>query len=164
MEQRLDFAFKALDDALKRVETAEVYDRFGPLAESLLWVVILNDTFWEDNQRSYRRARFIDPDGRMLEGLRYARHRLVHDIRVYGLHGVIYYGGAFDSGFGRAFDTGSPQWTWRDISALAKAKRRRGEATYRRCLEGEDVGTTLNRAADFLRRYRTNWVPIEEEE
>jgi hypothetical protein len=165
MEQRLDFAFQALDEALKRAETAELHDRFGPLAESLLWVVLLNDTFWEDNERAYRRARFTDPDGRTIEGLRYARHRLVHDIRVYGLHGVIYFGGDFnaDDFCHDDFDVGMPQWTWRDINKLAKATRRRGEDIYMKCLEGKDVTGTLNAAADFLRRYRTAWTPAVEE-
>lgn len=163
MEQRLDFAFRALDEALKRVATVEVHDRFGSLAESLLWVVILNDTFWEDNQRAYRRARFTDADGRTIEGLRYARHRLVHDIRVYGLHGVIHYGGDFDAqDFNHEdFHVGTPRWTWRDISKLAKAKRRMGEAIYTNCLQGKDVEPTLNSAADFLRRYRTTWMPTD---
>jgi hypothetical protein len=159
MQERLDFAFRALDDALKRAASADVDDRFGPLAESLLWVVILNDTFWDDNESAYRRSRSSDPDGRIIEGLRYARHRLVHDIRVYGLHGVIYYGGAFDQSFSSDFDIGTPKWEWREISLLAPAEKTEGEDIYQESLQGEDVEESLNKAANFLRRYRSGWMP-----
>ncbi len=111
MEERLELGFDALEKALERVAEAGVYDRFAPLAESLLWLVMINDAFWEDNQETYAAMRHTDARGQVFEGLRYARHRLVHDIRVYGMHGVIHLGGAFNEGFSKGFDIGIPQWT-----------------------------------------------------
>jgi len=141
-----------MDKALHRVADSSPDDQFAPLAETLLWVVMINDAFWEENQAAYEAGRSDNSNGRSIEGLRYARHRLVHDIRVYGMHGVIY-GGAFSSGFSSAFHVHSPKWTWRGVSDLSEAANRDGEDTYKELLEGREVEPTLQAVNYFLGSY-----------
>lgn len=147
--------FNALEEALKRVGEASPESRFAPLAESLLWIDILNSAFFKENKGRFSKTRANDTDGKIIEGLRYARHRLVHDIKVYGLHGVIYYGGDFnaDDFDHKDFNVGTPLWTWRDISKLAEAHHKKGEDIYVAHLQGKEVEPTLNSAARFLANY-----------
>ena len=155
--------FDALERALARVSEAVAREQFAPLAESLLWLVMINDAFWQKDTKRYRRIREDDPDGKAFEGLRYARHRLVHDIRVYGMHGVIDHVGGFSRGFGVGFDVAKTEWRWRGIDTLAKTTKRMGEDVYRKRLQGWEVEPSLRAAASFLGEYRKGWSPNEEE-
>jgi hypothetical protein len=162
MEERLALGFEAAGRALKRAKASAPEQRFAPLAETLMWLVILNDAFWEDNENAYKSHRDADSEGQLIEGLRYARHRLVHDIRVYGMHGVIYRGGDFSpADFDhRDFYVGRPVWTWRKVDELDPAENTNGEAVYRERLEGREVLPILKEALGYLEKYRTVWHPI----
>ena len=115
MRERLELGFDALEKALTRVAATSPPERFAPLAETLLWVCILNDAFWKEDEAAYKAARDSDCDGRTIEGLRYARHRLVHDIRVYGMHG-----GAIN-----LEDASQTEWRWRPVDDLAERSEER---------------------------------------
>lgn len=142
MQERLELGFDALERALVRVADTPLHDRFAPLAEALLWTCILNDAFWKGDEEAYRLFRDAHDDGRTIEGLRYARHRLVHDIAVYGMHGAI------------SLDTSQIEWSWRSVEDLQEADDKSGEDIYRKYLQGQKVEPTLHAAQAFLIRYR----------
>ena len=50
MEERLSLALDALAKALDRVSQTQPNEQFAPLAESLLWVVMINDAFWQEGR------------------------------------------------------------------------------------------------------------------
>ena len=120
-----------------------------------MWLITINDSLWDEDRERYEARRNGDSNGRTIEGLRYARHRLVHDINVYGLHGAINYVGWFDSGSSNGFDTSGPKWVWRDLEALQPAKRTEGENVYRKRLQGKDVEASLRTALTFLSMYHS---------
>lgn len=159
VKERLERAFEALDGALHRVDLAEPERRFAPLAETVLWIDIINTTFWKENQEGYSKARCADPAGKMIEGLRYARARLVHDILVYGMHEVTFHNGDFDAADfdHRDFDVGTPLWTWRDTDRLPDWDRdQREKRIYQADLEGHEVEPTLRAMVTFLKGYSVN--------
>lgn len=161
MQERLQYSFEALDDAEERIGTYEPDNRFAPLAETLLWIDLINTAFYKVDGRAYVARRNVDDAGKTIEGLRYARNRLTHNPMIYGMHGIQYEEGDFDaSDFDREdFNLGAPMWRWRIVDDLPPwDKDRTIEAVYRERLEGKEVEPTLNGAANFLRRYRTGWT------
>ena len=156
MEQRLELGFDALTGALARIDEMPPSERFAPLAEALLWVCILNDAFYSEDEEQgtgYKDSRDQDTHGSTLEGLRYARHRLVHDIRVYGMHGAISQSNTLGTaalGLSPLGGGSTMSWRWRDVAQLDPAHDRSGEPVYRERLEGREVGPTLQAAFDFL--------------
>jgi hypothetical protein len=165
MQERLEHGFNALEDALKRIGLYEPDNRFAPLAETLLWIDLLNTAFYLDDGAVYVEKRQDDAAGVTIEGLRYARHRLTHDVMVYGMHEMQYEGGAFTPGFSNGFDIGSPTWRWRYVKKLPTYDRdKQIEKVYKKHLQGKEVEPTLNDTADFLRRYRTIWTPTPDQE
>jgi len=164
MQERLEYGFRALDAALDRVEDHEHEDKFAPLAESVIWIEMLNAAFWKEDveadRTTYKDERTKDPGGQIIEGLRYARHRLVHDIKIYGLHGAMHFGGEFDANdFNHDdFHVGTPKWIWRDIASLAEADDKAGQDDYVQFLQGREVEPTLRIAADFLIDHHQRWL------
>ena len=157
MEERLKLSFEALEDALKRIGTYDPDNRFAPLAETLLWIDLIDTAFRKDDGDKYVEARKEKPGGILVRGLRYARNRLTHDVMVYGMHEIQYEGGDFN--------VGTPTWRWRivdDLPTYTWAKEI--QDIYKDELEGKEVEPILNDAANFLRLYRTGWVPTQEEE
>jgi len=153
----MTLAFGALDGALRRARDFDFGERFAPLAEALMWLVIINDSFWEDDEADYRQHRESNVAGRSIEGLRYARHRLVHDIKVYGMHGALSAAVWGESNWGEAVWGDEPSWNWRTADTLDPAIDRTGEDLYRECLEGKPVLPTLEVATEYLRSYRSIW-------
>ena len=164
MQERLEYGFNALAAALVRVEEFEHEDKFAPLAESLIWIEMLNAAFWKEDREAkrttYLDVRRKDKRGQRIEALRYARHRLVHDIKVYGLHGAMHYGGDFDADefAHEEFHVGTPRWVWRNIRTLEDADDTTGEDDYCEYLQGNEVEPTLRDAADFLVEYHKGWL------
>ena len=140
MEDYLRLSFDALEDAEKRIGSYEPDNRFAPMAETLLWIDLINTAFWSGpGSDRYVEIRQADDAGKTIEGLRYARNRLTHDPMSYGPHDVQYEGGAFDSAaFDRGFDTGEPIWRWRHVHGDLPPydKDKTIEAVYREHLEG----------------------------
>ena len=141
----------ALDRALDARKSDKIEEMFAPLAEALWWIVVLNDSYWQSDGEEYRKSRDSDEQGRILEGLRYARNRLTHDIDITGMHGLI------ESGLTLPFNLPAnlgriPMWMWRSVDKLPRASRRdrESEARYRESLEGKEVEATLQLAATFL--------------
>lgn len=159
MQQRIELGFEALYRAVERAETLRFEERFAPLAEGLMWLIMINDAFWEEDEATYRAHRDDDADGKLIEGLRYARHRLVHDIRVYGMHGALGGGNWGGSRFGHSVYGSNPAWTWRNVDDLDEAEDRSGEPVYKEHLQGKDVLTTLTRAMQYLEKYLAGWQP-----
>jgi hypothetical protein len=159
MEERIELGFRALEDALLRALAFEFEERFAPLAESLLWVVILNDSFWDENESVYRKERDSDEAGRTIEGMRYARHRLVHDIRVYGMHGALDAVVGGESKWGQAVWGSKSAWVWRSLDGLDEAKKRAGEDIYVDHLQGRPVMDTIRSVQAFLEGYREGRSP-----
>lgn len=151
--------FDSLEAALDRAREFDFDKRFAPLAEALMWLVIINDAFWEENESVYRRHRDTDGVGHSIEGLRYARHRLVHDIRVYGMHGALNGAVWGESKWGAAVWGDEPSWNWRRLDMLDPAVDRTGEDAYLRHLEGRPVLPTLEAALEYLKAYRAVWAP-----
>lgn len=173
MQERLQFSFDALDDSLRRIGTYPEDNRFAPMAEALLWIDLIDTAFYMDDKEPYKKACDEWQDGVLVRGLRYARNRLTHDVMVYGMHGMKWEDGAFDSGFSKAFDIGMPKWRWRRVDDLGpfepnnewqKQQNAKLEAIYRKHLEAKEVEPILEAAANFLRRYRTGWTPTPDEE
>lgn len=159
MQERMALGFDCLEGALDRAREMEFDERFAPLAEALMWLVIVNDAFWEENEAVYRRHRESGGAGRSIEGLRYARHRLVHDIRVYGMHGALNGAVWGESKWGEAVWGDQPSWNWRNLDTLDPAIDRTGEDAYREHLEGRPVLPTLEDAFEYLNSYRAVWAP-----
>ncbi|HLF42460.1 MAG TPA: hypothetical protein VJA46_02900 [Acidimicrobiia bacterium] len=161
MQERLQYSFEALDDAEKRIGSYEPDNRFAPLAETLLWIDLINTAFYKVDGHVYVSQREVDDAGKTIEGLRYARNRLTHNPMIYGMHGMQYEEGDFDP---RDFDhgdfrVGAPMWRWRIVDDLPPWDRDKTiESVYREHLEGKEVEAALNGAANFLRRYRTGWT------
>jgi hypothetical protein len=109
---------------------------FVPLAEALWWAVSVDDGFKElaalqglgwSNNGAYRNDRDNDADGRVLEGVRYARDRCGHQLALAALEGGL------TSPF-RLPNTLGPAFRWRtsdqlpqptDKSAFANAEKKR---------------------------------------
>jgi len=74
---------RAAADALARLESvpASIDDAFGPLGETLMWLCAADEMFQRDVP-SYAGNRDLDPIGRSLRGLRYARNQTVHGTTV----------------------------------------------------------------------------------
>ena len=168
MEERLKLSFDALEDALKRIGTYDPDNRFAPLAETLLWIDLIDTAFYNDDEDKYVVARKEKPGGILVRGLRYARNRLTHDVMVYGMHEMQYEGGDFNAkdSSHRDFNVGTPTWRWRIVDDLPTYtwKNKEIQDIYEDELEGKEVEPILNDAANFLRLYRTGWVPTQEEE
>lgn len=92
-------ALAGFDGARDRFQAAAVPGAlpelvFAPLAEALWWAVSVDDGFKElaatqalgwPNKGAYQVARDKDPDGRVLEGVRYARDRCGHQLALAAL-------------------------------------------------------------------------------
>ncbi len=158
MREKLQYAFEAVGQALDRAGRTPPDRQFVPLAEALLWLTILNDIFWDADGQRYRDARDADSSGRTIEGLRYARHRLVHDIDVTGMHGLTMHRGVLSRDSVFAIDSTMNDdhtvWCWRSIEGLPPANDRGSEDTYVDGLVGRSVVLSIRSAFGFLARYR----------
>jgi hypothetical protein len=109
---------------------------FVPLAEALWWAVSVDDGFKElaerqglgwANKGAYRNDRDNDPDGRVLEGVRYARDRCGHQLALAALEGELTLPFHLPNTLGPAFrwrpSDQFPQPT--DKNAFANAEKKR---------------------------------------
>lgn len=115
---------------------------------------MLNDAFWNEDQNRYVAKRENHEFGRTIEGLRYARHRLVHDMSVYGMHGKLEAGVWGQARWGEAVFGTAASWVWRKVNELDEWNHDEGKHPYREHLEGRSVIATLEGARSFLNWYR----------
>ncbi len=150
-QQRRLRAERALRDAAVRLDQARLSSdpaaSFAPLAEVLVWIVVLDSWHEEAESNQYQTRRDAAAAGRTLRGHRYARNLLAHQTLVSDLVDVTP-GMVFPMTFPMVFH----EVRWRVLSQLPLPGRpdRRGHQAYADYLQGQLVRVTIPAVVGFL--------------
>ena len=163
MREKRSLAIEAMHAALTRAEDLRqrgvVEGLFAPLAEALWWITVLDESYWKSEETAYDAYREAHASGVLVHGLRYARNRLIHDIDITGMHGLITTPFQWPINFPVNFGP-TDRWVWRRVDDLPPPGRQNddGQAAYRESLEGQEVEGTLRAAAGLLAEYQSTPV------
>lgn len=148
--QRLTSAATA---ALSRIKPGD--ELFGSTLETLIWLVAIDDLLLGAD-RTYEQKRDADPDGEVLNGIRYARNAVVHG--EYVIETAIAKPAAAwaTAAYATATYAQSPSIRWLSRSAIGFTPRPtthlpEQESAYDTELAGNHVMPSLLRALAFLR-------------
>ncbi|MGC2206892.1 MAG: hypothetical protein WA724_03445 [Candidatus Dormiibacterota bacterium] len=127
-------------------------DIFGPLGETLFWIVALDDTLNETSGIAYRGPRDADPAGQLIPGLRYARNKVAHGVDVTTVSDR--YGGAvlglMQLGVGRLGDPAEHRWK-AGLPPSGRDHKDQNDA-YDAHLAQRGILPTIDAALDYIRR------------
>jgi hypothetical protein len=144
----------AADGASRSISSLSAEGTFGPLGETLVWLVAIDDLL-ASCEGTYRARRDADPDGAALPGIRYARNAVVHGEMVssttYAKPGAVLGAAALGT-----FALGEgPSTRWLDRASIAHTPKSTKhlapqEQSYDSHLAGRDVHEPVRAAAAFL--------------
>lgn len=140
-------AFRAAHDRFKSADH-NVGRSFAPMTETLWWAVSLDEALRDDLKApDYATRQSADPDGRVFQGIRFARNRGGHQRAFTTTQGL---------GWGPAEDghpLGLPMVStiWRPVSDLPQGRKDTvGESTYRDHLAGRRVNGTIDQISRWF--------------
>jgi hypothetical protein len=151
--ERLGTAYGHVLESNLHMEADATDDIFAPLGETLMWLIAFDEFLKEGDEAAYPGRRRTSPDGRVLQGLRLARHAIAHGVAVLDL-ALAHRGGVLPATLPMFLGV-APDCVWVPRARLPPSRPAKDlverEASYDTDVAGMEILDPLGRGFRFLR-------------